>query len=135
VEDTPGPGPGPEPVAGQSLADLVGPCYTTVGVCRLLGVSRQTISEMATGLQILRLRTSDGVFLSPRLQFTDTGETVPGLHQVLVELSRGVDDPWSWAQWLAAEVDGRPSAVDRLRAGHVEEVLVDARHTADAWAS
>jgi hypothetical protein len=122
----------PEP---HRLSDLIGPAYSTATLAGVLGVRRQALSQKALGLRLLRLRTSDRVCVFPAFQFTDDHKTIPGLHPVLEELRRGTRDPWTWAQWLAAEPDGRPSAVKRLRAGDVDEVIAEARLTAHSWAA
>jgi hypothetical protein len=112
---------------------VVGPVYTTASLSRFLGISRQAISQAVKLHTILRLITADGVSTYPAFQFGPGGERLPGLRPVLDELSRAVDDPYTWAAWLTAVPDGGESAVGALWAGRRAEVVEAARATATAW--
>lgn len=97
------------------------------------------VATAATSLTVLELLTKDGVRPHPAFQFRD-GRLVEGLAQVLQVLSTGTRGGWTWAQWLNTRPDdGRggeePSAIERLRAGDLEGVLLEARHDAWAWSS
>lgn len=90
-------------------------------------------------LQILELLTDDDVLLYPAFQVRE-GRLVPGLTQVLEVLSTGTKGRWTWAQWLNTRVDDgnggeEPSAIERLREGDLDGVLLEARHDAWAWSS
>jgi len=62
------------------------------------------------------------------------GQTVPSLKDVLRTLATGVNDPWTWAQWLAAPDTRAVRHIDRLWAGLDAEVLYHARQAAAQWA-
>lgn len=120
-------------------AEIIGPCYTATSLARALGWTESEVSEAAASLMVLELLTDDGVLLYPAFQVCE-GRLVPGLTQVLQVLNTGTKGRWTWAQWLNTRVDDEsgeeaPSAIEQLRAGHLDEVLLDARHTAWAWSS
>lgn len=120
-------------------ADIVGPCYWGASLARALGWSEGEITAAAASLQILELLTDDGVLLYPAFQVRD-GQLVEGLAQVLQVLSTGTRGRWTWAQWLNTRLADRDngeelSAIERLRAGDLEGVLLEARHDAWAWSS
>lgn len=74
---------------------------------RLLGVTRRAIRYRADTRRLLGVRTSDGQRVYPVWQFRDDGPTIPHLREVLDILAEGIDDPWTWATWLAAELPRR----------------------------
>lgn len=120
-------------------AEIIGPCYRRAGLARTLGWTEDEVTAAAGSLQILELLTDDDVLLYPAFQVWEGG-LVPGLTQVLQVLSTGTKGRWTWAQWLNTRVDDEsgeeaPSAIEQLRAGHLDEVLLDARHTAWAWSN
>lgn len=115
-------------------AEIVGPCYTVESFGRVLGLSPAAIAEAANNLAALRLPTADDIDLFPEFQVRD-GRVYPDLFPVLATLRSGVDDPWTWAQWLNTEVRGEPSHMSRLWTGDLEGVLRDAGHVAWAWSS
>ncbi|EQM73039.1 hypothetical protein L687_07115 [Microbacterium maritypicum MF109] len=56
--------------------------------------------------------------------------------EVLQTLATGTNSKWTWSQWLIARPEGdgvEPSAIEQLRAGHLDDVLRDARHDAWVW--
>lgn len=111
---------------------IVGPCYTCEAMKRELG-ERVSLSEAVADLQALRLTTSDGADVFPVWQVAN-GALVPGLQLVLQELRAGIDSPWTWAKWfVGTPLDVERSRVELLLAGCVDELVVDARHTAAAW--
>ncbi|WP_096359315.1 hypothetical protein [Microbacterium sp. TPU 3598] len=120
-------------------ADIIGPCYTTASLARTLGWTEAKVAAAAACLDVLELTSTDGVTLYPAFQVRQ-GLPVQGLGEVLRVLSTGTAGRWTWAQWLNTrlpdgEGEGQPSAVDKLRAGHLDDVLRDARHDAWAWSS
>lgn len=120
-------------------AAIIGPCYRASSLARELEWSPEQVTEAATSLTLLELKTSDGGVLYPAFQVSE-GQLVPGLGDVLRVLSTGTDSTWTWAQWLNTPTDDdtgeeTPSAIEQLRAGHLDDVLRDARHTAAAWSS
>ena len=118
-------------------ADIVGPCYTTASLARTLRWTTPESAEAAESLTLLKLTTSDGVELYPAFQIWD-GRPASDLADVLRVLRSGVDDPWTWAQWLntpLTDEDGveQPANIERLREGQLADVLVEAEHDAAAW--
>lgn len=119
--------------------DIVGPCYTTASLVRTLGWTEAMASEAVDSLSLLRVTTSDGVDLYPAFQIWD-GKPVGGLADVLRVLRTGVDNQWTWAQWLntpLTDEDGveQPTNVQRLREGQLADVLREAMHDAAVWRS
>lgn len=120
-------------------ADIVGPCYTEASVARVLGWTADMVTAAVDSLSLLELETDDGVLLYPAFQIVN-GRIVDGVGDVLRVLATGTRGRWTWAQWLNTPVDDEtgapaPRAIEQLRAGRIEEVLLDARHTAAAWRS
>lgn len=114
-------------------AAIIGPCYTAERCAGELGIELPELAEAADQLRALRLRTRDELELYPSFQIR-RHQLVPGLEQVLRVLQTGINDPWTWAQWLNTEERGR-SAVRALWAGDLETTLREARHDAWAWSS
>ncbi|MGV2900116.1 hypothetical protein ACNPM4_00440 [Microbacterium sp. AGC62] len=117
-------------------AEIVGPCHTVTSMARTLGWTEAEVMVAGDDLRLLRLRTEDDIFLFPAFQLHD-GKVVAGLREVLLVLQTGVNDSWTWAQWLNValpEVDP-PRNITRLTEGRLEEALRDARHDAWSWSS
>lgn len=76
--------PGPEA--------LIGPCYDTAGLTRLLGVCRQTVTRRARNNTLLAVPTDEGLNLYPASQFTPEMTVVPGIPDVLKELHQVAAD-------------------------------------------
>lgn len=121
------------PTAKNPWANIIGPCYTSGSLQTELGVKRGAISRAVKELRLLRLETTDGRNLYPAFQVRH-GALVPGLDRILRVLRAGIDDPWTWAQWLNTELDGVRN-IDRLAAGDIETLLAEARSDAAAWAA
>ncbi|MDR0946064.1 MAG: hypothetical protein LBM66_07885 [Bifidobacteriaceae bacterium] len=120
--------------AGAAWSELLGPVYTTASLTAFLGITRQAVNRAAHELRILRLICQNGDAVYPAFQFSQDGSVAPGLRQVLHALAQGIEDPWTWAQWLAAPTSaGR--AIDRLRTGQLDAVLLQAHQDAASWAS
>lgn len=120
-------------------AAVIGPCYTATSIALALGWTEESVHEAAESLKLLKLETSDGVSLYPRFQVWE-GRPVEGLVEVLRVLRTGVNSPWTWAQWLNTALtdengERQPSAIEELRAGHLDDVLLEAQHDAWAWSS
>ncbi|KJQ55451.1 hypothetical protein RS85_00729 [Microbacterium sp. SA39] len=127
------------PLAVNPWSDIVGPVYESGSLQRELGVGRQAVSKAVRELRVLRLETADGHTVYPAFQVRD-GRLVSGMQRVLTALRNGIDDPWTWAQWLNAPVSRAPSEpprrnIDRLVAGDVDAVARDAERTAASWAA
>jgi len=120
-------------------AEVVGPCYTRASLACALGWTEAEVTTEAASLTVLELLTEDGVVLYPACQVWD-GRVVPGLAEALAVLQTGTTSRWTWAQWLNTRPDDghggeEPSAIERLRTGDVEGVLLEARHDAWVWSS
>lgn len=117
-------------------ARIIGPCYTLASMARVLGCTEADVIARGLALQLLMLRSDEGVLLFPAFQ-VDDGIVVEGLTEVLTTLSGGVVDPWTWAQWLNAEPAdaGQPRSIQRRWEGHLDEVLRDARQDASSWSA
>lgn len=118
----------------NSWAELVGPCYTTVGMAATLGWTEAEVVRAADGLLLLAVRSSDGGFMYPAFQLHG-GRVVDGLHEVLRVLRTGTASRWTWAQFLNVAIPGEVRQIENLREGRLEDVLRDARHEASAWRS
>lgn len=114
-------------------AEIVGPCYSVASFARATGMTEQEVRAAAGELRVLALTTLEGVELLPSFQLRD-GEVVPQLQPILETLRGGIDDPWTWAQWLNVETDSSGRHIDDLWAGEFESTKLEARHTAWAWA-
>ncbi|RDV43955.1 hypothetical protein DOE76_14540 [Leifsonia sp. ku-ls] len=131
------------PIATSPWAEIVGPCYTSGSLQKELRRGRAAVSKAVAELRLLRLRTADGQTVYPAFQVVN-GAIVPGMRDVLSELRRGIDDEWTWAQWLNTAVPDQASEdgasrnrrnIDRLIAGEVEAVVKAAERTAASWAA
>lgn len=121
--------------AGRQLspwAAIVGPCYASASLGQVLSLSGAEISAAAAGLRLLRLRTKDDVVLFPAFQVRD-GSVHPDLPRVLSVLRSGIEDPWTWAQWLNAPDVNGVKPIEQLWNGELADVLQEARHDARAW--
>jgi len=121
------------PNAGAAWSSKVGPVYTSQGLQKWLRISRQAISQKAQGLEILRLRTSDRIYVFPSFQFTSNGRTLPHLKEILCELAEGTDDAWIWAVWLNTPDKNGTTHAEKLSHGNWESVREAAREDAIAW--
>ncbi|WKT89580.1 hypothetical protein QYR02_01325 [Microbacterium maritypicum] len=117
-------------------AKVVGPCYTVVSMARILGWSEDDVVEAGEALRLLMLCTEEGTLLFPAFQLHE-GKVVAGLTEVLRVLQTGVDDPWTWTQWLNVAVPGvvPPRNIQYLYEGRLTEAVRDAEHVAWAWSS
>ncbi len=114
-------------------AEIVGPCFTVPAFSRATGMEGDVVRAAAAELRVLVLVTADDLELLPSFQVRD-GRVVPQLQPVLEALRGGIDDPWTWAQWLNAAAPGERRHIDDLWAGAVSLTLTSARRTAWAWA-
>ena len=131
------------PIAASPWAEIVGPCYTSGSLQKELGISRAAVSKAVHDLRLLRLETADGQTVYPAFQITN-GAMVRGMRDVLTALRRGINDEWTWAQWLNTPVPDAASTsvvplrrrnIDRLIAGDVDGVVRAAERTAASWAA
>jgi hypothetical protein len=123
----------------NEMDQLVGPFYDTATLESWLGISRQAIDQRVKARKLLACMTPDKVRLYPVWQFTDTGQTIPGLTLVLPILASGVNAPWTWAMWMVSklpyELDGLSPAEWLTRGRDVAAVATLATQDASAWAA
>lgn len=117
-------------------AEIVGPCYTVTSMARTLGWTEADVMKAGDDLRLLRLRTTDDVYLFPAFQLHN-GQVAEGLTQVLRILQTGTASRWTWAQWLNTELPDAdpPRNIQYLYAGRLDEAIRDAGHDAWAWNS
>ncbi|MFJ2543029.1 hypothetical protein [Microbacterium sp. NPDC087589] len=120
-------------------AEIIGPCYTPASLARALRWTESEVAGAAASLTVLELLTDEGTLLYPAFQVWD-GRVVAGLQAVLRVLQTGTTSRWTWAQWLNTRPDDGdgnelPSSIERLRAGDLTGVLLEARNDAWAWSS
>ncbi len=79
----------------------LGPMYTWVEAAAALGTvaTRQGINDLARRHRLLALPTSSGRVLYPAFQFRGA-RTIPGLAELLAELSATGASPWTQASWF-----------------------------------
>jgi len=128
-----------DPSNSHSWPAIIGECYTRESIARALDMSLQDVDHADRELRLLSFTCSDGVHLFPAMQVRKR-RTPEGLGYVLRVLHEGFNSPPMWAQWLTQAPPSRPAwlaqrRIDMLHAGHLEDVLLDAQHTATAWAS
>ncbi len=116
----------------STWATVVGPCYSAASLSRVIGLPEADVLRAATDYRVLSLRTADYIDVFPCFQVRD-GCLYPNLQPVLEALRAGVDDPWTWAQWLNSPGFDGVTAMEQLWAGVLDVVLQDARHDAWAW--
>jgi hypothetical protein len=124
--------------AEYRMAEAVGPFYTAQALVNWLGISQAEIDEKIKSHELLGCASDEGEIFFPVWQFTDCGELVPGLAEVIEALAAGTSVSWTWGLWLTAKVeytfDGK-SAAQWLREGKDKEVvLLHARRDASRWA-
>jgi hypothetical protein len=100
----------------------------------MLHIEQVAVADAAAELRVLRLRTADGRNLYPAFQVQDD-HLHSHLREVLLVLKSGINDPWTWAQWLNTEMVTEPTPMSRLWAGDLSGVLREAEHDAWAWRS
>lgn len=113
----------------------LGPFYPTSAVTKWLGITRQALDQRVRARTMLGCPTADGgQRVYPVWQFTEDGHLIGHLAAVLDTLHQGIDDPWTWATWLAAPVsgrfDGKPAYRWLAEGRDAELVLTEARRTA-----
>jgi hypothetical protein len=119
-------------VSDQLWERELGPLATTSQVGELLHCSRQAVNERIHRGTILGLPALGG-YAFPLFQFTNGGQTVHGISDVIRALSDTVETPYTIASWLVTpepELDGR-KPIERLRAGETGDAIAAAEHYAD----
>lgn len=109
---------------------------TEADVCGLLGIDSDALRALVADDRVLEIKIVGGNGY-PAFQFGTDATPLPGLHEVIGELSV-VDDQWLWWRWLllptpGAEGDDARSRWEQLRDGDIEAVVHAASRTAWAW--
>ena len=116
-------------------ARIIGPCYTVPSMARTLGWTEAEVVEAGHTLRLQMLLTDDDVYLFPAFQLRD-GRVIEGLTDVLRVLQTGTQGRWTWAQWLNTPYPhGEPTAIEKMLAGRLDEILLEATHDAWSWSS
>lgn len=104
----------------ERLLTAEGGCLEAVEAAARLGVSRQALSKRRLSGTVLGIPRGNR-FVYPAWQFDD-GSTLDGLAEVLSALPAS---PWARLRFFVSPNDGLEGArpIDRLRAGHVDEVV------------
>jgi len=107
------------------LRKMAEPCLDTGQVCKLLGVSRETIRKKVDRKQLLALPKGSEDRVFPAFQFKE-GELLPGMKEVL-EVLPG-DSPFVALSFLLSRSPffRNKTAVDALKAGMLKEVIAEA---------
>lgn len=115
----------------------VGPFLDTAGVVAWLEFgSRQNVSNAVERGDVLGLPVG-ARRLYPRFQFSDSGQLLPRLREVLPILREQMQDPWTQALWLNTPVPtwSDRSPAELLHSGEHERVLTRARADVERRAS
>lgn len=106
-------------------ADVLGPFYSSAGVIRMLGISKQALDDRRRRGTILAARTAEGVWVYPSFQFDLPNHRVrPSLTPVLSALHEA--PRWGAALWLVTphpELGGQ-SPLDAVEVGKAQSVVV-----------
>ena len=107
------------------LRKMAEPCLETGAVCKLLGVSRETIRKKVDRKQLLALPKGSEDRLFPAFQFKE-GEVLPGIREVLEVLP--TDSPFVALSFLLSRspLFRNKTALEALKAGMVKEVVSEA---------
>ena len=107
----------------QQLIETEGGCASSEEIAKMLGISRQAINQRRQRGKLIGLSKGKGKYLYPLWQFTDTGNTLSGLEDVLEKLQDF--DPWMQITFFL-----NPSVrlhnqtpLEMLRMGKVEPVI------------
>lgn len=103
----------------------VGPFLDTAGVVTWLQLkNRQNVSNAAERGDLLAVPVGSRV-LFPRFQFSEDGQPLPRLREVMRILQSQMQDPWTRALWLNTPVPslGNHTPADLLHRGDAERVL------------
>ena len=104
--------------------EVVGPFFDRAGLLRWESWSDAHLQELIDSGLVLRLESAEGTELFARWQFSDDGEPLPHLNQVLPVLHCEFDS-WDAASWLnmPPDVDGETrTSAEILRDGTAAEV-------------
>lgn len=125
----------PEPV--DELTEYQGPWWDETTVKQVQHLTDAQLAEMRAERKILALKFSDGNYYYPVRQFAirPTPRIVHGLKEVLDALAEVIDDPDTWAAWLAGPIyyNDDTTMWVALHKGRLPEVLMLAKRDAASW--
>lgn len=136
----------PEEVAERFVASrrvrnewdaAVGPFLDTAGLIAWLELgSRQNVSNAVERGDVLGVPVG-ARRLYPQFQFSDSGQMLPRLRELLPILQQQMHDPWTQALWLNTTVPqwGNRSPAELLHRGDHERVMSRARADVERRAS
>ncbi|MDY7528125.1 MULTISPECIES: hypothetical protein [unclassified Cryobacterium] len=123
-----------EQEATKRLDAALGPFYDMDGLQAWLGLSEQAVLDLVVEGHILSVETMEGELLFPSKQFGQEGAFLPHLSLVLRIMRRSNLNDWSTALWLVNDDPQRDtSAVELLRSGEVDTVLMEASNFVETW--
>ena len=107
----------------QQLIETEGGCASSEEIAKMLGISRQAINQRRQRGKLIGLSKGKGKYLYPLWQFTDTGNTLSGLEDVLEKLQDF--DPWMQITFFLNPSDRlhNQTPLEMLRMGKVEPVI------------
>lgn len=103
----------------------IGPFYDARGVQDVTRLTEPALDATVAAGDILSVSTTDGTELFPVFQFSERGELLPALAQVIRLLTPVTDDLWDIALWLntrSRDFEGN-TAAQILRSGKITRVL------------
>jgi hypothetical protein len=115
----------------------VGPFYDTAGLVKWLGITRQAIFQRVRSGTLLGVQSSDGHWMYPSFQFTDKGEPLPRLREVVGAINPGNTDAWGTAIWLNYPMSklGGSTPAEALRTDLADTVVTTASRIKSGLAS
>ena len=117
---------------------VVGLFYDMTKVMSILDLSWEEVLEKVATHDILCCVGAEETLLFPAFQFTERGEMVPAISEVIKILASGANAPWRWAKWLGVALEewGGISAAQWLKEGrNIYPVMGAAQSDAIAWSS
>lgn len=122
----------------NALADSIGDFYDTAGLVEWLEISKQALGKRVEKHQMIGCKTADGHWVYPAWQFSDDGDILPGISEVLTVLL-SQQDPWAASLWFVSaspNLPGELSAAEWLaKDGDVDTVVTEALRDTERLAS
>ena len=120
--------------ATRALDAAVGPFYDSAGLQVWLEFTADAVLDLVREGRLLAVSTGDGDLLFPTFQFGPDRAFLPRLDEVLKVMRDSDLDGWSIALWLVHhDPQDCPSAVDLLRTGDADTVLLEAARWVENW--
>ncbi|MFE4951066.1 hypothetical protein ACFQ9V_13270 [Leifsonia sp. NPDC056665] len=114
---------------------FLGPTMTEASICARLDLTTSEVNQLVLTDQLLRVITADGIELYPAFQVGNDDTLLPGLADVIAELSSGTTDEWTWWQYLVTPTEKRNGKAiwQILREHRIDDAIRDAGQAAWAW--